>query len=111
MVKYKAVNNKIVEMTAEEEAIVDARDKAWADDAKNRKLSRIKNLRRKRLEATDWMANSDYTMPNYIKSWRQSLRDIPANFTNESDYDSLLELEGSGDERTLKHTIWKQPTE
>ena len=111
MVKYKAVNNKIVEMTAEEEAIVDARDKAWADDAKNRKLSRIKNLRRKRLEATDWMANSDVTMPSYIKTWRQSLRDIPVNFTSESDYDLLLELEGVGIDRTLKHTIWTQPTE
>ena len=111
MVKYKAVNNKIVEMTAEEEAIVDARDKAWADDAKNRKLSRIKNLRRKRLEATDWMANSDVVMPSYIKTWRQSLRDIPVNFTSESDYDLLLELEGVGIDRTLKHTIWKQPTE
>lgn len=111
MVKYKAVNNKIVEMTAEEEAIVDARDKAWADDAKNRKLSRIKNLRRKRLEATDWMANSDVTMPSYIKTWRQSLRDLPQNNTTEAEYDTLLEKQGTFPNITYKHLIWTQPTE
>ena len=57
------------------------------------------------------MANSDYTMPSYIKTWRQSLRDIPANFTSESDYDSLLEVEGTFPNTKLKHTIWTQPTE
>ena len=64
-----------------------------------------------KLEATDWMSNSDVTMPSYIKTWRQSLRDIPANFTSESDYDSLLEVEGTFPNTKLKHTIWTQPTE
>ena len=32
-----------------------------------------------KLNETDWMANSDVTMPDYIKTWRQSLRDIPMN--------------------------------
>jgi hypothetical protein len=98
-------------MTAKEQAEYDALQTAYENDAPNRKLNMIKRMRQERLEATDWMANSDYTMPSYIKTWRQSLRDIPVNFTSESDYDLLLELEGVGIDRTLKHTIWKQPTE
>jgi len=53
------------------------------------------------------MALGDYTMPDYIKTWRQSLRDIPTNYTTESKYDELLEKENG----VLKHSIWTQPTE
>ena len=41
----------------------------------------IKRIRLENLQVTDWMANSDYTMPSYIKTWSQSLRDIPTNHT------------------------------
>jgi hypothetical protein len=60
-----------------------------------------------KLKATDYMALGDYTMPDYIKTWRQSLRDIPTNYTTESKYDELLEKENG----VLKHSIWTQPTE
>ena len=53
------------------------------------------------------MANSDVTMPDYIKTWRQSLRDIPAN-NDSSKYDDLLKRDDNGN---LTHTIWTQPTE
>jgi hypothetical protein len=41
----------------------------------------IKNLRFKRtklLEETDWMANSDVTMSDDWKTYRQQLRDLPS---------------------------------
>ena len=107
----KYANGILVDLTSDEIAEANARQKAWDDDSSNRKLKLIKDLRKDRLQATDWMANSDYTMPSYIKTWRQSLRDIPANFTSESDYDSLLEVEGTFPNTKLKHTIWTQPTE
>ena len=106
-----SINGVIRDATTEEQAEIDARNTAWANSSASRKLERIKELRLEKLQSTDWMANSDYTMPSYIKTWRQSLRDIPANFTNESDYDSLLEVEGTFPNRKLKHTIWTQPTE
>ena len=53
------------------------------------------------------MANSDVTMPSYIKTWRQSLRDIPANYDS-SKYDELLARDDKG---IYKHSIWTQPTE
>jgi len=54
------------------------------------------------------MANSDVTMPDYIKTWRQTLRDLPQNNTTESQYDTLLEQNADD---SLKHSIWTQPTE
>ena len=96
------------EMTAQEQANHDARQKRWADASASRKLTRIKFLRKIRLEATDYMANSDVTMPDYIKTWRQTLRDLPQNNTTESQYDALLERNADG---SLKNSVWTQPTE
>ena len=95
------------EMTAEEQAKYDARQKAWADASATRKLTRIKFLRKERLEATDYMANSDYTMPDYIKPWRQTLRDLPQNNTTESSYDTLLSVDSDD---KLTNSVWTQPT-
>ena len=95
------------DMTPEEKAQREKDVKEWNDASADRKLSSIKRLRLKRLQDTDYLANSDVTMPNYIKTWRQSLRDIPTNFTTESKYDELLEKENG----VLKHSIWTQPTE
>ena len=53
------------------------------------------------------MASSDYTMPSYIKTWRQLLRDIPTNHTDEDAYDLLLARDSNG---ILTHSIWTQPT-
>ncbi len=55
------------------------------------------------------MANSDYTMPENIKTWRQSLRDIPQNFTTEAEYDELLEVSGTFPNNELTHEIWRKP--
>ena len=53
------------------------------------------------------MANSDVTMPDYIKTWRQSLRDIPTNHTDTNAYDLLLARDSDGN---LTNSIWTQPT-
>ena len=42
------------------------------------------------------------------------MRDIPANFTTESQYDELLVVDTDKESSTfgqLTHTIWTQPTE
>ena len=102
------INGVSRQMTAEEQAEFDAMQKEWADNAASRKLIRIKQMRQERLEATDYMANSDVTMPDYIKTWRQTLRDLPQNNTTESQYDTLLERNADG---SLKNSVWTQPTE
>ena len=70
------------------------------------KLNRIKIIRLEKLIETDYLSNSDVTMPSYIKTWRQSLRDIPANYDS-SKYDELLAEDSNGN---FTHSIWTQPT-
>ena len=101
------INNKIVDATAEQEAEFLARQKKWLDNKANRKLTIIKEMRLQKLIETDYLANSDVTMPDNIKTWRQSLRDIPQDFSTEEQYDLLL----ARDEETgeLTHSIWSKP--
>ena len=107
MAKYKHnINGVEVDFTAEEEAIKDAETKAWNDAKADRKLAEIKEIRLNKLKETDYMAYSDYTMPNNIKTWRQSLRDIPANHTDENAYNLLLARNDAGE---LTHSIWSKP--
>tara|TARA_R100001129_G_scaffold145074_1_gene106305 strand:+ start:442 stop:750 length:309 start_codon:yes stop_codon:yes gene_type:complete len=101
------VNGKKVTLTSEEENKYNARVKEWEDTKSQRQLKQIKQERLQRLIETDWMSLGDVTMPDYIKTWRQSLRDIPANFDS-SKYDDLLARDENG---VYIHSIWTQPTE
>ena len=97
------------EMTAEEQAEYDAQQLAWETTGrKNLKLQSVREIRNQKLQEVDWMANSDVTMPDYIKTCRQTLRDLPQNNTTESQYDALLAKDGDG---KLTNSVWKQPTE
>ncbi len=108
MVDYIVNENGVErEATEQEKADIIARNKAWEDDKPNRQLSEIREIRNQKLSETDYLANSDVTMPDNIKTWRQSLRDLPQDFSTEEQYDTLLEKNSDG---SLKHAIWKQPT-
>ena len=97
------------EMTAEEQTAYDAQQLAWETTGrKNLKLQSVREIRNQKLQEVDWMANSDVTMPDYIKTWRQTLRDLPQNNTTESQYDALLAKDGDG---KLTNSVWTQPTE
>jgi len=95
-----------VEITGEELTKLQADRTAFANKSGERKLEVIKQLRLDRLKETDWYSNSDVTMPDNIKTWRQSLRDLPANHTDENAYDLLLAKDSDG---KLTHSIWSKP--
>jgi len=101
-----AINNVVREMTAEEQAEHDARQQAYIDDGANRKLTEIKQIRLEKLIETDYYALQDVTMSNEMKAWRQSLRDIPTNHTDEAAYDLLLARDENGN---LTHSVWSKP--
>ena len=70
------------------------------------KLKRIKAIRQKMLQETDWWVlrgNMSTAQTNY----RQSLRDIPTDYET-SKYDELLARDSNGN---LTHSVWTQPTE
>jgi len=52
---------------------------AELSDAKQRGYTELRKNRNYLLSRTDFYANSDVTMPDDIKTYRQALRDLPAN--------------------------------
>ena len=102
------INGVARDMNTQEQADYDARQTEWSNKSAERKLAQIKQMRLQRLQSTDWMSASYVTMPSYIKTWRQTLRDIPANHTHENAYDLLLARDSDG---KLTHSVWTQPTE
>ena len=76
MPKYKQVNNELIEITGAELAELEAREQAWKDGALDRELEALRFKRNNLLAETDWMANSDVTMSDDWKTYRQTLRDL-----------------------------------
>ena len=101
------VNGVIRDMTAKEQTERDAVEKEWADGAKDRKLFRIKQIRLQKLEQTDYLALPDVTMSDAVKTWRQTLRDLPQNNTTEAKYDELLAKDSNGN---LTNSVWTKPS-
>ena len=79
MPRYHNINGNIVQFTAEEEAARDAEGKAWADGALARAQNNLRFKRNRLLAETDFYALSDVTMSDDIKTYRQELRDLPAD--------------------------------
>ena len=90
------IDGKLVDLTTEEVAEYNARQKEHEDNIPTAKLNIIKQIRLQKLIETDYYALQDVTMSNEMKTWRQSLRDIPANHTNETAYDALLARDSDG---------------
>tara|TARA_R110000765_G_C18941840_1_gene607762 strand:- start:306 stop:587 length:282 start_codon:yes stop_codon:yes gene_type:complete len=78
MPRYKNVNGATIQLTAEEEAVRDAEETAFASGADTRVSVNVREERDALLAETDWMGNSDVTMSSAWTTYRQALRDIPA---------------------------------
>jgi len=77
MVRFHKVNGVRVQFTTDEETARDAQEKAWSDGALNRALQNLRDKRNNLLVKTDWTSNSDVTMSDEMKTYRQKLRDAP----------------------------------
>ena len=78
MPRYHNINGEIVQFTAEEETARDNVEAAWANAAPARALAKLRNERNRLLAETDFYGNSDVTMSDDMKTYRQALRDLPA---------------------------------
>tara|TARA_A100001015_G_scaffold935_1_gene1286 strand:- start:308 stop:622 length:315 start_codon:yes stop_codon:yes gene_type:complete len=99
------INGVIRDMTADEQAEYDANKVVFDEVAE--KLKTIRNMRLQKLEATDYLALSDVTMSDAVKTWRQTLRDLPQNNTTEAKYDELLARDSNGN---LTNSVWTKPS-
>jgi len=90
MARYKLINGIKVQFTAEEEAQRDAEEQAWNNNAFNRALENLRFKRNKLLAETDFYANSDVTMSNAMRTYRQQLRDITNGLTTVEEVNAVV---------------------
>ena len=105
MVK-RFVDGIVRDLTTDEQAEYEARNTAWENKSKDRKLAQIKEMRLQKLIESDYLALSDVVLSDAWKDKRKSWRDIPQDFTTESQYDLLLARDSNGN---LTHTVWSKP--
>ena len=74
-----------VPFTAEEEAARDIAEAEYVAAEPARKWAMIRAQRDALLASSDWMANSDVTMSDAWKAYRQVLRNLPASQSNPDD--------------------------
>tara|TARA_Y100001973_G_C5140352_1_gene302613 strand:+ start:815 stop:1147 length:333 start_codon:yes stop_codon:yes gene_type:complete len=98
---------EIRDMTTSEQAEHDTLMTEINNKKVSKKLERIKKMRLERLKETDYLALSDVTMSDAVKTWRQTLRDLPQNNTTETKYDELLARDSDG---KLTHSVWTKPS-
>mgnify|MGYP003118010408 CR=1 FL=1 len=109
-IEYKLApidNGGVLRHLTESEALEQANQiKNWNNKTNERKLKQIKQIRLEKLIESDYLALSDVVLSDAWKNKRQSWRDIPQDFTTESQYDLLLARDIDGN---LTHTIWEKP--
>ena len=91
MVRYKQINNEVIELTAEEEAVLNARENL--DPSPFEKA--MKNLRFKRnnlLTESDWTVLPDSPIADKTawQTYRTKLRDITENLTTVEDVETVV---------------------
>ena len=79
MPRYHNINGNKVQFTAAEETARDAEEKASADAAVGRAQANLRARRNRLLAETDYLALSDNTLSDDMKTYRQELRDFPAD--------------------------------
>ncbi len=70
------IDGVLVELTDEQETFRTTEELAWDNDAPNRRMADLRSQRDALLADTDYMGNSDVTMSDAWKTYRQALRDI-----------------------------------
>ena len=78
MPRYHNINGNKVQFTAAEETARDNEETAWANAAPARALADLRNKRNRLLAETDYLALSDNTLSDDMKTYRKDLRDLPA---------------------------------
>ena len=79
MPRYKLNNGVVIQLTAEEETARDVEEATWEAGKFDRKIAELRRKRTRLLKATDFYALSDVTMSSDMTTYREALRDLPAN--------------------------------
>ena len=111
-VANEIIDGKVVELTDEQKQVYVDKWNAELAKEPSKKLIRIKKIRDQKLLETDYFGVSDRTMSDAMKTYRQKLRDIPADYDS-SKYDELLAVETDVSKTNygqLTHSVWTKPS-
>ena len=75
--------SRLIELTDDEQTTLDAERKAWADGANARNWEEFRRLRNDKLAETDWRATADLTLSDARKTYRQELRDMTKDWSDD----------------------------
>ena len=76
--RYHTTSKGNIPFTAAEEAEWDVMDAEHAAGADDRAAAEVRTERDAKLAATDWTASTDVTMTAEMTTYRQALRNVPA---------------------------------
>ena len=82
MPRFHNFEGKLVQFTNAEEAELAAKKQAWIDGAAARAWKALRLERDNKIAKSDWRANSDVTMSDAWKTYRQALRDLPSTLND-----------------------------
>jgi len=85
----KYVDGVLVDLTVEEENARNQEIAEWNNTALDRALDILRFKRNNLLAETDWMANSDVTMSEDMRTYRQELRDITNGLTTVEEVEAV----------------------
>ena len=82
MPNFHNIEGKLVQFTNAEETALTAKKKEWTDGAAERAWEALRLERDNKIAKSDWRANSDVTMSDAWKTYRQALRDLPSTLND-----------------------------
>ena len=85
MPRHDMIDGVAVPFTPEQETARDAEEAAWAAGANDRAFVELRTKRDQLLNNTDWWASTDLSISEAQTSYRQALRDLPANTADPAD--------------------------
>ena len=85
MPRHDMIAGVAVPFTPEEETARDAEEEVWAAGANDRAFAALREKRDQLLHDTDWWASTDLSITEAQTSYRQALRDLPANTADPAD--------------------------
>jgi len=88
--RTKIVDGQIVELTAEENAVRDTEEQAWADAAFDRAILQLRQQRNQKLANSDWRALSDQSLSQEWADYRQQLRDLTQDLVTVEDVNAAV---------------------
>ena len=88
MARYKQINDEIIELTAEEESILNERESLQPTPF-DKAIEILRKNRNNLLAETDWWGVSDNTMSAEQTQYRQDLRDITNGLTTVEEVEAV----------------------